>query len=388
MLGDEVVERAAQVRHGQALVDGEALDLVEDRGVRRVEVVGAEHLAGADDVDRRLALEHGADLHRRGLGAQHQAGVGRVDEEGVLHLPGRVVLAEVERVEVEPLGLDLGALGDLPAHADEGVDEPLGRQLQRVARAGRAAGTGAVTSTRSSTRIRRVALGLELGLAARRAPGRPGRGPAPTRLPASALALGGSAPISRLARASGLRSPWCAIRAALSSSREAAAAMAARAASHRCVERCRVERGDLDRVVLRVGSGHRFRFVDGRAARRGSRSGRARGGRRSQGGQSRGRAGSRLRRRGPGRPAGQRKSELGAAAGRPTDADRARRAPRRGRARRRGPGRCRRGGAVPEPGEDTAGARRAMPSPSSSTVTATASARRRSVVPPATPASP
>src|SRR6476469_8504834 len=60
----ERVERAAQVGHRQALVNGEALDLVEDRGVRGVEVVGAEDLAGSHDVDRRLLLEHGADLDR------------------------------------------------------------------------------------------------------------------------------------------------------------------------------------------------------------------------------------------------------------------------------------------------------------------------------------
>ena len=56
----------------------------------------------------------------------------RVDEEGVLHLPGRVVGVEVERVEVEPLGLDLGPLGDLPAHADEHVGDLLLQGLQRV----------------------------------------------------------------------------------------------------------------------------------------------------------------------------------------------------------------------------------------------------------------
>ena len=44
----------------------------------------------------------------------------------------------------------------------------------------------------------------------------------PTRLPASALALGGSAPISRLARARALLSPWWALRAALSSSSDVA----------------------------------------------------------------------------------------------------------------------------------------------------------------------
>ena len=91
-------------------------------------------LPGRDDVDRRLLLEHGADLHRRGLGAQHEPGVDRVEEEGVLHLAGRVVGAEVEGVEVEPLALELGTLGDLPAHPDERVDEALGDELDRVAR--------------------------------------------------------------------------------------------------------------------------------------------------------------------------------------------------------------------------------------------------------------
>ena len=41
-------------RHGDALVDDEALDLVEDRGVRGVELIGAVDPPRADDVDRRL----------------------------------------------------------------------------------------------------------------------------------------------------------------------------------------------------------------------------------------------------------------------------------------------------------------------------------------------
>ena len=56
----------------------------------------------------------------------------RLDEQGVLLLARRVVAAEVERVEVEPLVLDLGALGDLPAHRDEDVGDPLGDGRQRV----------------------------------------------------------------------------------------------------------------------------------------------------------------------------------------------------------------------------------------------------------------
>ena len=52
----------------------------------------------------------------------------RVDEEGVLHRARRVVVVEVQRVEVEPLVLELRALGDLPAHADEDVGDALLQQ--------------------------------------------------------------------------------------------------------------------------------------------------------------------------------------------------------------------------------------------------------------------
>ena len=40
-LPGEVLQGAAQVGHGQVLVDGQALELVEHRGVRGVELIGA-----------------------------------------------------------------------------------------------------------------------------------------------------------------------------------------------------------------------------------------------------------------------------------------------------------------------------------------------------------
>jgi hypothetical protein len=46
-----------------------------------------------------------------------------------------VVGADVERVEVQPLGLELGAFGDLVAHPDEDVGDPVGEAGQRVPRA-------------------------------------------------------------------------------------------------------------------------------------------------------------------------------------------------------------------------------------------------------------
>ena len=94
---------------------------------------------GRDRVDRWVATEHGADLHRGGLGAQHDAGVGGPDPERVLHGARRVVRAEVEGVEVEPLRLDLGAVGDLVAHRDEQLRDALLDGRQRMAGTGRTA---------------------------------------------------------------------------------------------------------------------------------------------------------------------------------------------------------------------------------------------------------
>ena len=133
----EVVEGALEVRHGEALVDGHALELHEDRQVRGVELVGAEHATRSEHVERQLALEHRADLHRARVRAQHEVRLGRVDEERVLHGARRVIGVEVQRIEVEPLALDLGALGDLPAHSREDVAHPVLQQRERMPRAGR-----------------------------------------------------------------------------------------------------------------------------------------------------------------------------------------------------------------------------------------------------------
>ena len=98
----------------------------------------------------------------------------RPDEERVLHLPRRVVGAEVQGVEVEPLRLDLGPLGDLPAHRDEDVgDRARPASPAGAARRAGARSTGSVTSTASSTSTRCVALGLELGLPRGERRGRP-----------------------------------------------------------------------------------------------------------------------------------------------------------------------------------------------------------------------
>ena len=59
---------------------------------------------------------HRADLHGRGVRAQQ---VPALDEEGVLGVARRMVVGEVERAEVVPVGLDLGAVLDRVAEARE-----------------------------------------------------------------------------------------------------------------------------------------------------------------------------------------------------------------------------------------------------------------------------
>ena len=147
------------------------------------------------------AVEHRADLHRRGVRAQHDAAVLGADEEGV-HRARRVVRPDVERVEVGPLGLDLGTLRDLPAHRDEDVLDALHDRGERVPGAGGAAVVGQRDVDNLLDQDARVALLLELDLAALERLADPAAGLADALARLCALACGGSAPISRLASAS------------------------------------------------------------------------------------------------------------------------------------------------------------------------------------------
>ncbi len=225
------------MRHGQALVDRQALDLVEDGRVRRVERVGAERLARARHVQRHAALEERAGLDRRRVSAQHEVRRLRAvladrsgDVERVLHLARGVVHAEVQGVEVEPLRLDLGALRDLPAHADEEVRDALLQRLEGCRAPAGTRSTGSVTSTASSTRTRSSRSASSSPWRAASAwLSRPRSGP--RSLPAVFLSAGASDPIWRFASASALRSPACSVRTRLSASRSPAEATAASAAS-------------------------------------------------------------------------------------------------------------------------------------------------------------
>ena len=132
-------QRALEIREGDALADAEPLDLVEHGRVGLV-VVGAVDAPRADDADgRRPRAQHGADLHRRGVGAQQDLPLrpplpqrGRVDVEGVLHVPGGVIGRDVERLEVVPVELDLRPGGDLVAEAGEDGGDLVGGPGERV----------------------------------------------------------------------------------------------------------------------------------------------------------------------------------------------------------------------------------------------------------------
>jgi hypothetical protein len=68
----ELLQHPAQMADIGGLVDHQAFDLMEHRRVGRVGILPVG-LARNDDADRRCLGFHGADLHRRGMGAQHLA---------------------------------------------------------------------------------------------------------------------------------------------------------------------------------------------------------------------------------------------------------------------------------------------------------------------------
>ena len=109
-----------QVAEVRALVDDQALDLVEHRrvGLVRVDAIGA---ARDDDADRRLLRHHGADLHRRGVRAQQQPRAVRlrIEEERVVHVPRRMAFGKVELGEIVIVGLDVGTFRHRKAHVGE-----------------------------------------------------------------------------------------------------------------------------------------------------------------------------------------------------------------------------------------------------------------------------
>ena len=143
---NKVVERALEVAEGDALVDDQALDLVELRQVTGVGRVGTIDGARANHVDGRLLRLHGVNLHARGLGAQQHiglamgVGLGVRDAAGVVvdHIEriagraARVIHGRVERGEVVVGGVDHGAGFDGVADAAEDILGLLDNLLDQV----------------------------------------------------------------------------------------------------------------------------------------------------------------------------------------------------------------------------------------------------------------
>ena len=103
------LKHSLKVSHSDAVIDHKPLKLMEQRGVRGVHIIGAVHTSGRDYTYRRLLLFHDPYLNRGGLRAKQNV-VG--DIKGVLSVTRRVILRNVERLEVVVIVLDLRSFGN------------------------------------------------------------------------------------------------------------------------------------------------------------------------------------------------------------------------------------------------------------------------------------
>jgi hypothetical protein len=137
----EFLQRPFQVGHADVAINRQPFDLVEHRRVGLVHVHPVD-AARRDDADRRALFGHRADLHRRGMGAQHmrRAGVavGPRHEERVMLLPRGVFRRDVQRVEVVPVGFHLRPLGHREPHVGENRGQLFHHLRHRMDRAARA----------------------------------------------------------------------------------------------------------------------------------------------------------------------------------------------------------------------------------------------------------
>ncbi len=114
----ELRKSSLEIGKGNALVDRQALDLVEDRAVGCIDLIGAVDTAGCDHADRDASPLHLVDLNAGGLRAkQHVA----IDVERILLVLCRVVRRDVQGFEVVVVLLDLRSVDDFIPHADEDV---------------------------------------------------------------------------------------------------------------------------------------------------------------------------------------------------------------------------------------------------------------------------
>ena len=119
--------------HGQTLINRNALNLVKYGGVGGIKFISPIHPTRRHHVDRKLPGEQRPNLNRRGVGAQQDVAIHRLDEKSILQSPRRVILIKVQGIKVEPFMLKLRAFGDLPAHRDEYIGHIFHQHGQGVA---------------------------------------------------------------------------------------------------------------------------------------------------------------------------------------------------------------------------------------------------------------
>ncbi len=134
---EEVDQRALQMAKRQVAIEDQALALVEHRRVGCV-MVGAVGAADDDGADRRRLVEHGADLHRRGVGAQHRrrlVAARRQVERVVIGARG-MMRRDVQRAEIVPVGFDVRPVGHGASHGAEDRRDLLHGFADRMDQAG------------------------------------------------------------------------------------------------------------------------------------------------------------------------------------------------------------------------------------------------------------
>ena len=121
-------ENAFQIGQRDVFIDIQAFDLVEGHAMCRVRRVAAIAATGADDADRRLLRHHRTNLHVRRLRTQENrvlveiVAFVKIEIELVFGGTRRMVHGGVQRVEIVPHGVDVGAVRDDETHAAEDGD--------------------------------------------------------------------------------------------------------------------------------------------------------------------------------------------------------------------------------------------------------------------------
>ena len=123
-LFDEIFDGAGEIAEGNVCIHGQSFDLVEHEGMRGLRIVAAIDLAGNDDADRRLALFHGANLHRGSVRAKEErcgSAFRKVEIECVHVVADGMEFGNVERLEIVVRRFNFGAFDNGEADGNEDV---------------------------------------------------------------------------------------------------------------------------------------------------------------------------------------------------------------------------------------------------------------------------